>query len=110
MKRAVICLWMMIKRMGKHPVYWILLLLFPAAVFAVPKFNGITADERIVVGYVIEEAGPGQIMESEEQDRGGQENGVQDYGEQVYREQNYAGKLLVLLENKLAAEAGGVFE
>ena len=85
----------MIKRMGKHPVYWILLLLFPAAVFAVPKFNGITADERIVVGYVIEEAGPGQIMESEEQDRGGQENGVQDYGEQVYREQNYAGKLLV---------------
>lgn len=101
---------MMIKRMGKHPVYWILLLLFPAAVFAVPKFNGITADERIVVGYVIEEAGPGQIMESEEQDRGGQENGVQDYGEQVYREQNYAGKLLVLLENKLAEDTGVLFE
>lgn len=96
--------------MGKHPVYWILLLLFPAAVFAVPKFNGITADERIVVGYVIEEAGPGQTMESEEQDRGGQENGVQDYGEQVYREQNYAGKLLVLLENKLAEDTGVLFE
>lgn len=110
MKRALIYLWMMIKRMGKHPVYWILLLLFPAAVFAVPKFNGITADERIVVGYVIEEAGPGQTMESEEQDRGGQENGVQDYGEQVYREQNYAGKLLVLLENKLAEDTGVLFE
>lgn len=110
MKRALIYLWMMIKRMGKHPVYWILLLLFPAAVFAVPKFNGITADEQIVVGYVIEEAGPGQTMEREEQDRGGQENGVQDYGEQVYREQNYAGKLLVLLENKLAEDTGVLFE
>ena len=81
---------------------------FPAAVFAVPRFNGITADERIVVGYVIEEAGPGQTVESEEQDRGGQENGVrdykeeeagkQDYGEQAYRQQNYAGQLLALLE------------
>ena len=120
MKRAVICLWMMIKRMGKHPAYWILLLFFPAAVFAVPRFNGITADERIVVGYVIEEAGPGQTVESEEQDRGGQENGVrdykeeeagkQDYGEQAYRQQNYAGQLLALLENKLAEDTGGLFE
>ena len=120
MKRAVICLWMMIKRMGKHPAYWILLLFFPAAVFAVPRFNGITADERIVVGYVIEEAGPGQTVESEEQDCGGQENGVrgykeeeagkQDYGEQAYRQQNYAGQLLALLENKLAEDTGGLFE
>lgn len=125
MKRALIYLWMMIKRMGKHPAYWILLLLFPAAVFAVPKFNGITADERIVVGYVIEEAGPGQTEESEEQDCGEQENEAQDYKEegygeqesqrqgyqeQAYRERNYAGQLLVLLENKLAEETGGLFE
>lgn len=106
--------------MGKHPAYWILLLFFPAAVFAVPRFNGITADERIVVGYVIEEAGPGQTVESEEQDRGGQKNGVrdykeeeagkQDYGEQAYRQQNYAGQLLALLENKLAEDTGGLFE
>lgn len=96
------------------------MLFFPAAVFAVPRFNGITADERIVVGYVIEEAGPGQTVESEEQDRGGQKNGVrdykeeeagkQDYGEQAYRQQNYAGQLLALLENKLAEDTGGLFE
>ena len=96
------------------------MLFFPAAVFAVPRFNGITADERIVVGYVIEEAGPGQTVESEEQDCGGQENGVrgykeeeagkQDYGEQAYRQQNYAGQLLALLENKLAEDTGGLFE
>ncbi|MBD5550279.1 MAG: hypothetical protein HDQ96_03755 [Lachnospiraceae bacterium] len=55
MKRAGIYLWMMIKRMGKHPVYWFLLLLFPAAVFAVPKFNRAADEERIPVGYVMEE-------------------------------------------------------
>ena len=65
------------------------MLFFPAAVFAVPRFNGITADERIVVGYVIEEAGPGQTVESEEQDRGGQENGVRDYKEEEAGKQDY---------------------
>lgn len=86
------------------------MLLFPAAVFAVPGFNRITADERIVVGYVIEEAGPGQTEESEEQEAGRQDYERQDYQEQAYREQNYAGQLLVLLENKLAEETGGLFE
>lgn len=56
MKRAGIFLWMMIKRMGKHPVYWILLLLFPAALFIVPKFNMTAGEEKILVGYVLEEA------------------------------------------------------
>lgn len=57
MKRAAICLWMMLKRMGKHPAYRILLLLFPAAIFAVPKFNRAAEEEQILVGYVAEEAG-----------------------------------------------------
>lgn len=39
MRRAGICFWMMIKRMGRRPIYWGLLLLFPAALFAVPAFN-----------------------------------------------------------------------
>lgn len=56
MRRTVICLWMMLKRMGKYPVYWVLLLLFPAAVFAVPKFNRAANEERISVGYVMEDA------------------------------------------------------
>ncbi len=56
MKRIGICLWMVIKRMGKHPVYWILLLLFPIAVFAVPRFNGAADEKQILVGYVMEEA------------------------------------------------------
>lgn len=54
MKRAGICFRMMIKRMGKHPAYWILLLLFPAAIFAVPKLNRAAEEERILVGYVVE--------------------------------------------------------
>lgn len=44
---------MMLKRMGKHPVYWILLLLFPAAVFFVPRWNGAVREEQILVGYVM---------------------------------------------------------
>lgn len=45
---------MMMKRMGRHPLYWILLLLFPAAVFVVPKLNETAETERIPVGYVME--------------------------------------------------------
>ena len=55
MKQTGICLWMMIKRMGKYPVYWGLLLLFPAALFIVPELNRAVDEERILVGYVIEE-------------------------------------------------------
>lgn len=90
MKRAGICLWMMIKRMGKHPVYWMLLLLFPAAVFTVPQLDRAAADERIGIGYVIEEAGPGQGDEG--------------------REQYYDRQLFVLLESKLAEDTGGMFQ
>lgn len=56
MKRAGICLWMMIKRMGKHPVYWVLLLLFPIALFVVPRLNKAVDEEQILVGYVMGEA------------------------------------------------------
>ena len=56
MKRAGICLRMMLKRMGKHPVYWILLLLFPAAIFAVPGFNNAAEEQQILAGYAVEEA------------------------------------------------------
>lgn len=55
MKRAGMNLWLMTKRMGRHPVYWVLILLFPAAVFAVPKWNAEAERERIRVGYVMEE-------------------------------------------------------
>ena len=56
MRRAGICLWMMMKRMGKHPVYWVLLLLFPTASFVVPKLNKAVDEEQILVGYVMEES------------------------------------------------------
>ena len=45
MKQTGICLWMMIKRMGKYPVYWGLLLLFPAAFFIVPELNRAVDEE-----------------------------------------------------------------
>lgn len=57
MKRVGICVWMMIKRMGRHPVYWLLLLLFPTALFVVPKWNKAVDEEQISVGYVMEETG-----------------------------------------------------
>ena len=59
MKRAGICLWMMIKRMGKHPVYWVLLLLFPTALFVVPRLNRAVDEEQILVGFVIDESSEG---------------------------------------------------
>lgn len=59
MKRAGICLWMMVKRMGKHPVYWVLLLLFPTALFVVPRLNRAVDEEQILVGYVMGEASEG---------------------------------------------------
>lgn len=65
MRRAGICLWMMLKRMGKHPVYWILLLLFPAAAFAVPKWNAAVLDEQISVGYVMSTNGEQQRYRDE---------------------------------------------
>lgn len=52
---------MMIKRMGKHPLYWGLLLLFPAALFAVPRFNRAAEKEQIPVGYVLEGTDAGQM-------------------------------------------------
>lgn len=60
MRRAGICLWMVIKRMGRHPAYWILLLLFPIAFFAVPKFNRAAEEEGILAGYVVEETERGE--------------------------------------------------
>lgn len=62
MRRAGICLWMMMKRMGKHPVYWVLLLLFPTASFVVPKLNKAVDEEQILVGYVMEESG-GKLLD-----------------------------------------------
>lgn len=83
MKRAGICLWMMLKRMGKHPAYWVLLLLFPAAIFAVPKFNRAAEEEQILVGYAVEEA---ERADSET--------------EALYN----SHRLIILLENKLEEE------
>lgn len=80
MKRAGICLWMMTKRMGKHPVYWVLLLLFPAALFAVPKFNRAVREEQIQVGYVME----GQFAEMEYK--------LQENGENLFHYIKYADK------------------
>ncbi len=68
MKRAGLCFWLMLKRMGRHPVYWILLLLFPAALFAVPRFNRAAETERIAVGYVVEEMeGAGTARDAREE-------------------------------------------
>lgn len=58
---------MMIKRMGKHPVYWILLFLFPIAFFGVPQLNGRVWEEQIPVGYVMEESEAAE--KGKEQDR-----------------------------------------
>lgn len=63
MKRAGICLWMMVKRMGKHPLYWVLLLLFPTALFVVPRLNRAMDEEQILVGYVMGEASGGKEVE-----------------------------------------------
>lgn len=74
---------MMLKRMGKHPAYWVFLLLFPAAIFAVPKFNRAAVEEQILVGYAVEEA--------EQADSG---------KEALYNSR----RLIILLENKLGEE------
>ncbi len=47
-------MWMIIKRMAKHPAYWILLILFPAVLWMVPKLNKEASEGQILVGYVIE--------------------------------------------------------
>lgn len=80
MRRAVICLWMMIKRMGKHPVYWGLLALFPAALFAVTKFNRAVNDKQISVGYVMEDA---KLRETEKPEYSQGENERQEYDRQL---------------------------
>ena len=83
MKKAGICLWMMLKRMGKHPAYWIILFLFPAAVFAVPGLNRGAQEKQITAGYVVAE---GERAEPE-------------------TETLYSGRgLTELLERKLAEE------
>lgn len=63
MKKAGICLRMMVKRMGKHPVYWAWLLLFPTALFVVPRLNRAVDEEQILVGYVMGEASEGKEVE-----------------------------------------------
>lgn len=70
---------MMIKRMGKHPVYWVLLTLFPAAVFVVPRLNEAAEKERISVGYVMEE--PGGQWEKDEAAGRGAESAKRYYGQ-----------------------------
>lgn len=55
MSRVGICLWIAFKRMGKRPLYLCLFLLFPAAMFLVPKLNKAAAGEQIAVGYVLEQ-------------------------------------------------------
>lgn len=70
MKRAGIYLWLMLKRMGKRPVYWVLLLLFPTAIFAVQKLNRAAGEERILVGYVMAEETP-DIFDAEMKKEGG---------------------------------------
>lgn len=89
MRRAVICLWVMIKRMGKHPVYWGLLALFPAALFAVPKFNRAVKEEQIAVGYVMEHA---KLREAEKP----------EYLQEDSERQEYDRELLEGIECKLS--------
>lgn len=55
MKRVMIYFWFMIKRMGKHPVYWLLLFIFPLAIVFIPYFNKEASETQIAVGYVAEE-------------------------------------------------------
>lgn len=90
MRRTVVCLWMMIKRMGKHPVYWGLFMLFPLAVFVVPKFNRAVKEEQISIGYVMAE------IKSLEQ---GEEDG-----------EKYTRQLLDGIECKLSTENDGLFK
>lgn len=94
MRRAAICLWMMIKRMGKHPAYWGLFALFPAALFLVPKFNRAVDEERISVGYVVEIAKPMEAEKSE-------------YLQEEEKRQEYGRQLLEGIEYKLSEEGNG---
>lgn len=55
MKRVMIYFWFMIKRMGKHPVYWLLLFIFPLVIVFVTYFNKEASETQIAVGYVAEE-------------------------------------------------------
>ena len=89
MRRAVICLWMMIKRMGKHPVYWGLFMLFPAVLFLVPIFNSAVNEEQISVGYVMENAKP-------------REEGESEYQQEEEKRQEYDRQLLEGIEYKLS--------
>lgn len=84
MKRADICLRMMVKRMGKHPVYWVLLLLFPAALFVVPRLNRAAGEEQILVGYVMEEAVENSV--GEEMPGGSSAEGKMSFGEAAERD------------------------
>lgn len=79
MKRAGICLRMMVKRMGKHPVYWVLLLLFPTALFVVPRLNRAVDGEQILVGYVMGEAVENSV--GEEMPAGSSAEGKMSFGE-----------------------------
>lgn len=79
MKRAGICLRMMVKRMGKHPVYWVLLLLFPTALFVVPRLNRAVDEEQILVGYVMGEAVENSVWE--EMLAGSSAEGKMSFGE-----------------------------
>ena len=110
MRRAGICFWMMIKRMGRRPIYWGLLLLFPAALFAVPAFNKGVEKERIAVGYVMES--------SEQTERGGRSGSGQAGNEWNAEAEPLpdSRQILRLLEERLSgtsseeAEGQGVFE
>lgn len=90
---------MMIKRMGKHPVYWILLLFFPIAVFAVPRLNETVREEQIPVGYVIEaseerHASDRKLFDRIEEKLSEKESGTGEAGSdsgEIFRYVRYAG-------------------
>ena len=107
----MICLWMMIKRMGKHPVYWGLLVLFPAALFVVPKFNRAANEKQISVGYVIENAKP---RETEKPEYSQGENERQEYDRQLLGAVEYKLSERVkeddLFQYKKYTEKGGMIE
>jgi len=99
---------MMIKRMSIRPIYWALLLLFPAALFAVLAFNKGVEKERIAVGYVMES--------SEQTERGGRSGSGQAGNEWNAEAEPLpdSRQILRVLEERLSGtsseEAEGVFE
>ena len=105
MRRAGICLRMMVKRMGKHPVYWAWLLLFPTALFVVPRLNRAVDEEQILVGYVMGEASG--VREEEmlpDGPAGSSAEGKMSFGEAAERDME-GERLLDGIEYKLQ-EAG----